>query len=223
MSLYNMETAKIDWEQEITTAADKDKLAMQIYSTRDYYMTGWEACKHGVVILDENGVILDVNPFFTIKLNYLRSELIGRHIQTICDKPDDLNGCDNINITTLLHGGPGPEQIMSKCNVETNNATDDETRLWRVQWVAHRIPRSREFEFVHSIVHVYFIDSVYYNKIKNIINENEKKNEETGKLNAVSRFLKENLVILIIVIIFAAMNGTFGDIIKTIVEAFSRL
>lgn len=218
-----METAKIDWEKAISTAEEKDRLAMQIYSTHDYFMTGWETCKHGVVILDEKGIILDVNPFFAQRLNYLRSELIGRHIESICDKPDDLIGCDNINITTLLHGGPGCEQISSKCNVETNTESQEDTKLWRVHWVAHRIPRSREFEFVHSVVHVYFIDAVYYNKIKTLIDETEKKNEETtGLWNSASRFCRENIVMLIIVIVFAALNGTLGEILKNIIGLFGN-
>ena len=69
MDSYDYNSRKQEWEWELEGVEDfGDKLARHIYTTYDYYMTGFNNVKHGFLILNFKGEIIDVNPFFCAKL-----------------------------------------------------------------------------------------------------------------------------------------------------------
>lgn len=166
MNSYGYDEEKDKWEAELV--ATKDRIAKRIYSTKDYYYCCWKMARHGLLILDYRGLIIDVNPYFCEKIGYSREELLGKNINDFCVKAEDLHASDSINILTLLQSIN--QQSTNQCELKTK-----ETKLFRVRWVATRIPTSLSSPFSHSLVCVYFLSETNYSKIIDEINKIKKK------------------------------------------------
>lgn len=211
MQTYNHEQLKHDWSEELEKIPDlKDKIARNMYSTRDYYYTGWEIVRHGMLILDFKGNIIDANPYFCEKIDYQRTELIGKNINDFCVRAEDLHGSDSINILTLLQSVN--QQATNQCEV-----TSKENKLFRCRWVANRIPADLTYPFSHSIVHVYFLGEMSYNKLINQVEKIEKK--ESNILYKILDSVWTKFAIILIIIL-TALGGTLPEILKHIISLF---
>ena len=199
MNSYSYDEEKDKWEAELV--ATKDRIARRIYSTKDYYYCCWKMARHGLLILDYRGLIIDVNPYFCEKIGYSREELLGKNINDFCVKAEDLHASDSINILTLL-------QLKTK-----------ETKLFRVRWVATRIPASLSSPFSHSLVCVYFLSETNYSKIIDEINKIKKK--ESNILWKILDSLWAKCLIFLIIIL-TAIGGSLPDIVSKIISLFAN-
>lgn len=211
MQTYNYEQLKSKWSEELDKIPDiKDKITRNMYSTRDYYYAGWEIVRHGKLILDFKGNIIDANPYFCEKIDYQRSELIGKNINDFCVCAADLHRSDSINILTLLQSVN--QQATSQCDVTTK-----ESKLFRCRWVANRIPADLTYPFSHSVVHVYFLGETDYNKLITQVEKIEKK--ESNILYKILDSVWTKFAI-ILTIILTALGGTLPEILKHVISLF---
>lgn len=210
MNSYGYDEEKDKWEAELV--ATKDRIAKRIYSTKDYYYCCWKMARHGLLILDYRGLIIDVNPYFCKKIGYSREELLGKNINDFCVKVEDLHTSDSINILTLLQSIN--QQSTNQCELKTK-----ETKLFRVRWVATRIPASLSNPFSHSLVHVYFLNETNYSKIIDEINKIKKK--ESNILWKILDSLWAKCLIFLIIIL-TAIGGSLPDIVSKIISLFAN-
>lgn len=210
MNSYGYDEEKDKWEAELV--ATKDRIAKRIYSTKDYYYCCWKMARHGLLILDYQGLIIDVNPYFCEKIGYSREELLGKNINDFCVKAEDLHAFDSINILTLLQSIN--QQSTNQCELKTK-----ETKLFHVRWVATRIPASLSNPFSHSLVHVYFLNEANYSKIINEINKIKKK--ESNILWKILDSLWAKCLIFLIIIL-TAIGGSLPDIVSKIISLFAN-
>lgn len=210
MNSYNYDEEKDKWEAELV--ATKDRIARRIYSTKDYYYCCWKMARHGLLILDYRGLIIDVNPYFCEKIGYSREELLGKNINDFCVKAEDLHAFDSINILTLLQSIN--QQSTNQCELKTK-----ETKLFRVRWVATRIPASLSNPFSHSLVCVYFLSETNYSKIIDEINKIKKK--ESNILWKILNSLWAKCLIFLIIIL-TAIGGSLPDIVSKIISLFAN-
>lgn len=210
MNSYGYDEEKDKWEAELV--ATKDRIAKRIYSTKDYYYCCWKMARHGLLILDYRGLIIDVNPYFCEKIGYSREELLGKNINDFCVKAEDLHAYASINILTLLQSIN--QQSTNQCELKTK-----ETKLFRVRWVATRIPASLSNPFSHSLVHVYFLNETNYSKIIDEINKIKKK--ESNILWKILDSLWAKCLIFLIIIL-TAIGGSLPDIVSKIISLFAN-
>lgn len=210
MNSYGYDEEKDKWEAELV--ATKDRIAKRIYSTKDYYYCCWKMARHGLLALDYRGLIIDVNPYFCEKIGYSREELLGKNINDFCVKAEDLHASDSINILTLLQSIN--QQSTNQCELKTK-----ETKLFRVRWVATRIPASLSNPFSHSLVHVYFLNETNYSKIIDEINKIKKK--ESNILWKILDSLWAKCLIFLIIIL-TAIGGSLPNIISKIISLFAN-
>lgn len=210
MNSYGYDEEKDKWEAELV--ATKDRIAKRIYSTKDYYYCCWKIARHGLLILDYRGLIIDVNPYFCEKIGYSREELLGKNINDFCVKAEDLHAFDSINILTLLQSIN--QQSTNQCELKTK-----ETKLFRVRWVATRIPASLSSSFSHSLVCVYFLSETNYSKIIDEINKIKKK--ESNILWKILDSLWAKCLIFLIIIL-TAIGGSLPDIVSKIISLFAN-
>ena len=210
MNSYSYDEEKDKWEAELV--ATKGRIARRIYSTKDYYYCCWKMARHGLLILDYRGLIIDVNPYFCEKIGYSREELLGKNINDFCVKTEDLHASDSINILTLLQSIN--QQSTNQCELKTK-----ETKLFRVRWVATRIPASLSNPFSHSLVHVYFLNETNYSKIIDEINKIKKK--ESSILWKILDSLWAKCLIFLIIIL-TAIGGSLPDIVSKIISLFAN-
>lgn len=210
MNSYGYDEEKDKWEAELV--ATKDRIAKRIYSTKDYYYCCWKMARHGLLILDYRGLIIDVNPYFCEKIGYSREELLGKNINDFCVKAEDLYAFNSINILTLLQSIN--QQSTNQCELKTK-----ETKLFRVRWVATRIPASLSNPFSHSLVHVYFLNETNYSKIIDEINKIKKK--ESNILWKILDSLWAKCLIFLIIIL-TAIGGSLPDIVSKIISLFAN-
>ena len=210
MNSYSYDEEKDKWEAELV--ATKDRIARRIYSTKDYYYCCWKMARHGLLILDYRGLIIDVNPYFCEKIGYSREELLGKNINDFCVKAEDLHASDSINILTLLQSIN--QQSTNQCELKTK-----ETKLFHVRWVATRIPASLSSPFSHSLVHVYFLSETNYSKIIDEINKIKKK--ESNILWKILDSLWAKCLIFLIIIL-TAIGGSLPDIVSKIISLFAN-
>lgn len=212
MNSYGYDEEKDKWEAELV--ATKDRIAKRIYSTKDYYYCCWKMARHGLLILDYRGLIIDVNPYFCEKIGYSREELLGKNINDFCVKAEDLHASDSdsINILTLLQSIN--QQSTNQCELKAK-----ETKLFRVRWVATRIPASLSSPFSHSLVHVYFLSETNYSKIIDEINKIKKK--ESNILWKILDSLWAKCLIFLIIIL-TAIGGSLPDIVSKIISLFAN-
>ncbi len=210
MNSYSYDEEKDKWEAELV--ATKDRIARRIYSTKDYYYCCWKMARHGLLILDYRGLIIDVNPYFCEKIGYSREELLGKNINDFCVKAEDLHASDSINILTLLQSIN--QQSTNQCELKTK-----ETKLFRVRWVTTRIPASLSSPFSHSLVCVYFLSETNYSKIIDEINKIKKK--ESSILWKILDSLWAKCLIFLIIIL-TAIGGSLPDIVSKIISLFAN-
>lgn len=210
MNNYSYDEEKDKWEAELV--ATKDRIAKRIYSTKDYYYCCWKMARHGLLILDYRGLIIDVNPYFCEKIGYSREELLGKNINDFYVKAEDLHASDSINILTLLQSIN--QQSTNQCELKTK-----ETKLFRVRWVATRIPTSLSSPFSHSLVCVYFLSETNYSKIIDEINKIKKK--ESNILWKILDSLWAKCLIFLIIIL-TAIGGSLPDIVSKIISLFAN-
>lgn len=210
MNSYSYDEEKDKWEAELV--ATKDRIARRIYSTKDYYYCCWKMARHGLLILDYRGLIIDVNPYFCEKIGYSREELLGKNINDFCVKTEDLHASDSINILTLLQSIN--QQSTNQCELKTK-----ETKLFRVRWVATRIPASLSNPFSHSLVCVYFLSETNYSKIIDEINKIKKKESNTLWKILDSLWAK---CLIFLIIILTAIGGSLPDIVSKIISLFAN-
>lgn len=210
MNSYGYDEEKDKWEAELI--ATKDRIAKRIYSTKDYYYCCWKMARHGLLILDYRGLIIDVNLYFCEKIGYSREELLGKNINDFCVKVEDLHASDSINILTLLQSIN--QQSTNQCELKTK-----ETKLFRVKWVATRIPASLSSTFSHSLVYVYFLSETNYSKIIDEINKIKKK--ESNILWKILDSLWAKCLIFLIIIL-TAIGGSLPDIVSKIISLFAN-
>lgn len=210
MNSYSYNEEKNKWEAELV--ATKDHIARRIYSTKDYYYCCWKMARHGLLILDYRGLIIDVNPYFCEKIGYSREELLEKNINDFCVKTEDLHASDSINILTLLQSIN--QQSTNQCELKTK-----ETKLFRVRWVATRIPASLSSPFSHSLVCVYFLSETNYSKIIDEINKIKKK--ESNILWKILDSLWAKCLIFLIIIL-TAIGGSLPDIVSKIISLFAN-
>lgn len=210
MNSYGYDEEKDKWEAELV--ASKDRIAKRMYSTKDYYYCCWKMARHGLLILDYQGLIIDVNPYFCEKIGYSREELLGKNINDFCVKAEDLHAFDSINILTLLQSIN--QQSTNQCELKTK-----ETKLFRVRWVATRIPASLSNPFSHSLVYVYFLNETNYSKIIDEINKIKKK--ESNILWKILDSLWAKCLIFLIIIL-TAIGGSLPDIVSKIISLFAN-
>lgn len=210
MNSYSYDEEKDKWEAELV--ATKGRIARRIYSTKDYYYCCWKMARHGLLILDYRGLIIDVNPYFCEKIGYSREELLGKNINDFCVKAEDLHAFDSINILTLLQSIN--QQSTNQCELKTK-----ETKLFRVRWVATRIPASLSNPFSHSLVCVYFLSETNYSKIIDEINKIKKK--ESNILWKILDSLWAKYLIFLIIIL-TAIGGSLPDIVSKIISLFAN-
>ena len=168
--------------------------------------------RHGLLILDYRGLIIDVNPYFCEKIGYSREELLGKNINDFCVKAEDLHASDSINILTLLQSIN--QQSTNQCELKTK-----ETKLFHVRWVTTRIPASLSNPFSHSLVHVYFLNETNYSKIIDEINKIKKK--ESNILWKILDSLWAKCLIFLIIIL-TAIGGSLPDIVSKIISLFAN-
>lgn len=210
MNSYGYDEEKDKWEAELV--ATKDRIAKRIYSTKDYYYCCWKMARHGLLILDYRGLIIDVNSYFCEKIGYSREELLGKNINDFCVKAEDLYTSNSINILTLLQSIN--QQSTNQCELKTK-----ETKLFHVRWVATRIPASLSNPFSHSLVHVYFLNETNYSKIIDAINKIKKK--ESSILWKILDSLWAKCLIFLIIIL-TAIGGSLPDIVSKIISLFAN-
>lgn len=212
-SFYNHDEFNKKWLTDIEkTENAAEKLSKKIYSTEDYYNTGWHMVRHGILILDFRGNIIEANPFFCEKIGYQHDELIGKNVNEFCVKADDLYASDSINILTLLQSIN--QQATNQCEV---NSKDQ--KLLRCRWVANRIPSDLKYPFSHSIVHVYFLAESSYKRIIESVNKMEKK--ESNKLyNLLDSVWTKSAVILLLIL--TALNGSLPDLVLKIIDIWLK-
>lgn len=210
MNRYSYDEEKDKWEAELV--ATKDRIARHIYSTKDYYYCCWKMARHGLLILDYRGLIIDVNPYFCEKIGYSREELLEKNINNFCVKTEDLYVSDSINILTLLQSVN--QQNTNQCELKTK-----ETKLFHVRWVATRIPISLSSSFSHSLVCVYFLSETNYSKIINEINKIKKR--ESNILWKILDSLWAKCLIFLIIIL-TAIGGSLPDIVSKIISLFAN-
>lgn len=210
MNSYSYDEEKDKWKAELV--ATKDRIAKRIYSTKDYYYCCWKMARHGLLILDYRGLIIDVNPYFCEKIGYSREELLGKNINDFYVKAEDLHASDSINILTLLQSIN--QQSTNQCELKTK-----ETKLFRVRWVATRIPTSLSSPFSHSLVCVYFLNEANYSKIIDEINKIKKK--ESNILWKILDSLWAKCLIFLIIIL-TAIGGSLPDIVSKIISLFAN-
>ena len=216
MDSYDTKSLKEEWENIISKAPEKFRAAMNMYSTEDYYKSGWVNAKHGKLILESDGKIHDVNQYFCNITNYTHDELIGRNISELCEKVDDLVGADCINTYTLLSGKC--EQYDSTCIVEPKNDLNN-NNIIRCHWVANRIPASIKYPFSHSVVHVYFLNKMRYSDIAKVVKD--KKEHDSKLLNKLTEQTWFKIMIFTIIGL-TAVGGSLPDIVKSIIDLFSH-
>lgn len=212
MNSYSYDEEKDKWEAVLV--ATKDRIARRIYSTKDYYYCCWKMARHGLLILDYQGLIMDVNPYFCEKIGYSREELLGKNINDFCVKAEDLHASDSINILTLLQSIN--QQSTNQCELKTK---ETETKLFHVRWVATRIPASLSSPFSHSLVCVYFLSETNYSKIIDEINKIKKK--ESNILWKILDSLWAKCLIFLIIIL-TAIGGSLPDIVSKIISLFAN-
>lgn len=216
MNSYDTKALKEEWESKIASAPEKFRAAMSMYSTEDYYKSGWLNAKHGKLILEKDGTIYDVNQHFCTVTNYTHDELVGRNVSELCDKVDDLVGADCINTYTLLLGKC--EQCDSTCMVEPKNNKSN-NNIIRCNWVANRIPASTKYPFSHSVVHIYFLNKMKYSDIAKVVSD--KKEHDSKMLNKLmdQTWFK---VMLFSIIGLTAVGGSLPDIVKAVLQLFNH-
>jgi hypothetical protein len=215
-TLYDFSKKRNEWDEELkedsldALSPDHPFNAKKIYSTRDYYFIGWQVARHGILILDFQGKIVDANPFFCEQMDFQKSELIGKKVSDFCVRADDLYGSDSINILTLLQSTN--QQQISKCNLETK-----ENKLFRCRWVANRIPADLTYPFSHSLVYVYFLSEINYSNLLNQVKKIEKKES-----NPLYRFLDSVWIkiLFLTIVILSALGGKLPDLIEHIIKLF---
>lgn len=210
MNSYSYDEEKDNWEAELV--ATKDRIARRIYSTKDYYYCCWKMARHGLLILDYRGLIINVNPYFCEKIGYSREELLGKNINDFCVKAEDLHASDSINILTLLQSIN--QQSTNQCELKTK-----ETKLFHVRWVATRIPASLSSPFSHSLVCVYFLSETNYSKIIDEINKIKKKESNIFWKILNSLWAK---CLIFLIIILTAIGGSLPDIVSKIISLFAN-
>lgn len=212
MNSYDRDKYAEEWNEKLhDVELEGDRLAKGFYSTPDYYYVGWEISRHGMLILDFQGTIIAANPYFCEKLDYNAPELIGKKVETLCVKDDDLYRSDTINILTLLKGGN--QQIADQCELSTKDHT-----LHRCKWVANRIPTDLNKIFSFSVVHVYFLGEAHYNKL---IEEIDKARAKEAKENNIWFKIFDSIwskVILVLIVILTALGGSLPDLVRALIE-----
>lgn len=213
--ITNLADSKEKWDAKISTASEDDRVAMEIYSTESYFDAGWGHVAHGMLILDDNGVIVDANPFFCLKMNLLRREIKGLNIHDFCVLADDLTNSDYINVYSLLQNRS--VKVMNTCNLK-----DQENKLFRVKWVAHRIPSNLKYQFIHSVVHVYFISESSFDKMKRLVEHEEDKENANALIRFITKFFDSTAgkAFIFLVLILTAVGGSLPSLIEKLLMLF---
>lgn len=209
MRNYPFTQNRDDWAKETETILDsQENFSKLLYSTYDYWQACWNFCRHGLLIIDFTGKIIDVNPYFCEKLNYQHNELIGKNIQHLAMRSDDLVGSDAINTITLFQ--ENMQQSMNRCDIKTKDHS-----LYRCRWVANRIPADLQFPFSHSIVQVYFLQELSFTKLCEHVDKQEKKESNFWYRLLDGVYFK---VIFAIILLLTAIGGSLPDLLRKLIE-----
>ncbi len=93
--------------ESFQTFNKRDKTAL-----RDLYQTLFETSPSGILLLNEDGIIIDVNQSSCRSTNYTRDELIGRHVSVLA-LPQSA-GMVNHNIKKILNGQVLEHEVTSR-------------------------------------------------------------------------------------------------------------
>ncbi|HPJ62616.1 PAS domain S-box protein [Lentimicrobium sp.] len=93
--------------ESLQTFNKRDKTAL-----RDLYQTLFETSPSGILLLNEDGIIIDVNQSSCRSTNYTRDELIGRHVSVLA-LPQSA-GMVNHNIKKILNGQVLEHEVTSR-------------------------------------------------------------------------------------------------------------
>lgn len=196
-------------EEWMSGAASSKSSSVRMFTSESYHRSFWSLLEHGVVLVDENKLIIEANPYFVHMIGISSAELVGMHIADIIDTR--YWRADNVNMNAMIRG------------VHSSYSSDEEiihhqgrnTNLIPVRVIVTRVPSTLTDGFQHFIVHVYKIEKAIHINGQPFINQNEQSFGNILKnLLMQSWFIKTALWLIFILIIMLTLSGNLMPVLE---------
>lgn len=180
----------------------------RMFTSESYHRSFWELLEHGVVLVDENKHIIEVNPYFVELIGISAADLIGTDISTIIG--DRFWRADNVNLNAIIRGTQS--SYFSDEELKYKQRQND---LIPVRVIVTRVPANMLEGFQHFIVQVYKIEKAVQIDGQPFINQvNQSYSNIIKTLLTQPWFIKAALWFLAILIVMLTLSGNLMPVIE---------
>lgn len=135
-------------EKWIEDTKDSEYSSVRMFTSESYHRSFWSLLEHGVVLLDEQYKIIEVNPYFVELVGVQAINLIGTDIRNYIS-PEFVHK-DTVVMDSLMAG-----LDSSYCHDESIIKQDRRHTVIPVRIIVTRVPSHLLEDFQHFIVQVY--------------------------------------------------------------------
>ena len=135
-------------EKWIEDTKESEYSSVRMFTSESYHRSFWSLLEHGVVLLDEQYKIIEVNPYFVELIGVQAANLIGTDIREYIS-PEFVHK-DTVVMDSLIDG-----LDSSYCHDESIVKQDRRKTIIPVRIIVTRVPSHLLEDFQHFIVQVY--------------------------------------------------------------------
>lgn len=188
--------------------------SQRMFTSESYYQAFWENADHGILLIDEDGNIIDANTAF---LDLVHSDIVDVTSKSIRELLPYLQYRKDAQVLrSIVLGKRGTFSKEEEINYEFNEHQQIPVRL-----VVTRIPSELGQTFKHVVVHVYDLRDPHFGFDQPNSNPDTVYKELTwsdvGKKLIVEHF-SAFCAIIGLLLLLAALTGNFGNLVEKTLE-----
>lgn len=200
-------------EEWMKSTKDSPVSSVRMFTSESYHRSFWDLAEHGVVLLDKDKNIIEVNPYFVQLVGISAADLEGRNIAEIVG--NRYWRSDNVNMNALMKGS----YYSYSNDEEIIHITARQNDLIPVRIIITRVPSTLTEEFQHFIVQVYKIEKTVQVDGQPFVNQiNQSYGNILKNLLMQPWFVKTALWLIFILIIALALSGNLMPIIEKLIH-----
>ena len=135
-------------EKWIENTMESEYSSVRMFTSESYHRSFWSLLEHGVVLLDKEYKVIEVNPYFVELIGVPAANLIGTDIREYIS-PEFVHK-DTVVMDSLIDG-----LDSSYCHDESIVKQDRRKSIIPVRIIVTRVPSHLLEDFQHFIVQVY--------------------------------------------------------------------
>lgn len=204
------------------TLQSSTPISHRAFTNHSYYESFWERAEHGIIIVDENGTIMDANPCFYKMIETSKAEIIRKNIKDIVSKNSAITDIDNIR--SVANGELYSVSIHNFFKYKNEKNSYISARL-----IITRIPSELCDDFEHIIIHIYpYEEETELIQNANTTNENDKNLTQQSKSWTEvfkSLFLQKWFIVILsliitLIILLVAISGNLMPLLEKLIDNY---